>query len=158
MLPKDSPLSLRDLLVHESSCFQPSTLLLHHCLLDGSVSVYSVGIRDEVFVPPLRCANSRTPAFLVLPLCSVKHFLRNMVHSLDHFSFVRPSFAGSVCHITVDLCLCTSSATGMRVELLALTPDGSQPLTHSCWLTSASAHSRVCFLSSLLAVLLCSTQ
>ena len=91
------------------------TVLLHHCaraanqaldlkrvatvlqkfVLEGSGSVHSVVICDEVFVPHLRFANSTTPASCCCGLSSI--------HWLDHLSSVCPSFAGVVGHVTVEL-------------------------------------------------------
>ena len=81
--------------------------------------------------PPLRFANSKTPAVLELPLRPAKHFLRDLGHSLDHLFSVRPSFARSVCHMTVDDDSVPVQLTETRAERFAVSPDGLQPLLHT---------------------------
>ena len=88
--------------------------VLQDSLLDGSVSVHFVGILDEVFVRPRRFAKSRTPAFLKLPPRPARHFPRDLVHSLDHFSSCTSFWSGRACNHRS--CLCTCSATCRRTD------------------------------------------
>ena len=83
-----------------------------------------------------------------------KHLLGDLVHSIDHFFSVLPSFPRSVCHLTVDPASVPIQQPGGVSGDSPFLPDGSQPLVHPCWLTIASAHSRGYFPSSLLSILL----
>ena len=135
-----------------------ATLLLHHCplaanqvvdllrvptvlqksVLDGTVSVHSVGICDEVLVRPFALQTPRrlgsSNFCCVLPGLSRRRgpfarpfLLRTFFFCWLGMSCGRPS------------CLCTGSTTGGLVDRFVLSPDGSQTLLRPCWLTSASA-------------------
>ena len=74
-------------------------------------------------------ANSRTHAFFELPLRLAKHFLRDLVHSVGHFSSVRiPLLA---LYVTKPSIFSNRDAC-RTIRLFAFSPDGLQPRSHAC--------------------------